>query len=121
MKREAMTHTKMKRLCRKLDIPLWQGVGLLESRWHLTARETPRGDIGKISDEDIALAIDYRGDEAEMVEALIGSGWIDRDAVERLVVHDWHVHADDAVHMRMARAKLDLAGGFQPKVTRRPG
>jgi hypothetical protein len=63
MKRQAMSHTKMKRLCRRLDSPLWQCVGILESIWHLTARETPRGNIGKLSDEDIAVAIDYRGDE----------------------------------------------------------
>ena len=76
MKREAVGHTKMKRLCRRLDIPQWQGVGLLESIWHLTAREAPRGDIGKLSDEDIALAIDYRGDESKLIEALIASGWL---------------------------------------------
>jgi hypothetical protein len=40
MKREAVYHSKMRRLCRRLDIPQWQGVGLLESIWHLTARET---------------------------------------------------------------------------------
>ena len=60
MKREAIGHTKMKRLCRRLDIPQWQGVGLLESIWHLTAGEAPRGDIGKLSDEDVALAIRRR-------------------------------------------------------------
>src|SRR5690348_9760858 len=104
MKREAITHTKMKRLCRRLDLPLWQAVGLLESIWHLTAREAPRGDIGKLSDEDITLGIDYRGDESKLIDALIGSGWLDRDPVGRLAVHDWADHADDAVHMRLARA-----------------
>ena len=94
MKREAIGHTKMKRLCRRLDIPLWQAVGLLETLWGLTAREAPRGDIGKLSDEDIALAIDYRGAESKLIEALIGSGWLDRDPVERLVIHDWADHAD---------------------------
>ena len=39
MKREALTHTKMHRLCRRLGLPLWQAVGLLESLFHLTARE----------------------------------------------------------------------------------
>lgn len=121
MKREAIGHTKMKRLCRRLDIPLWQGVGLLESIWHLTAREAPRGDIGKLSDEDIALAIDYRGDESKLIEALIASGWLDRDPVERLVIHDWADHTDDAVHMRLARARLCFVGGHVPKVTRLPG
>jgi hypothetical protein len=118
MKREAIGHTKMKRLCRRLNVPLWQAVRLLESIWLLTGREVPRGDIGKLTDEDIALAIDYRGDESELIEALVSSGWIDRDATDRLIVHDWHVHADDAVHMRLARARLYFVGGYAPKLTR---
>ena len=70
MKREAIAHTKMKRLCRRMDLPLWQAMGLLEAIWHLAARETPRGDIGRLSDEDIALGIDYRGDESKMIEVI---------------------------------------------------
>jgi hypothetical protein len=120
MKREAIGHTKMKRLCRRLDIQIWQAVGLLESIWHLTAREAPRGDIGKLSDEDIALAIDYRGDETELIGALTQSEWIDRDPVERLCIHDWHEHAEDGVHMRLARARLHFVGGHAPKLTRLP-
>jgi hypothetical protein len=121
VKREAVGHTKMKRLCRRLSIPTWQAVGLLESLWHLTARETPRGDIGKLPDETIALAIDYRGNEAEMLEALVASGWLDPDPVCRLVVHDWADHADDAVQMRLARNRQFFASGRAPKLTRLTG
>src|ERR1019366_8326685 len=120
MKREAITHTKLKRLCRRLDLPVWQAVGLLEMLWHVTARETPRGDIGKLSDEDIALALDYRGNESAMVQALIGSGWIDPDLEHRLLVHDWPDHADDGVHMKLARARQRFANGSSPKIGRLP-
>ncbi|HEV3330621.1 MAG TPA: hypothetical protein VG096_06560 [Bryobacteraceae bacterium] len=121
MKREAVGHTKMKRLLRRLDIPLYQGVGLLECLWHVTAREAPRGDIGKLSDEDIALAIDYRGDEARLMDSLIASGWVDRDPVERLVVHGWADHCEDAVHMRLARARLHFVGNRAPKLSKLTG
>jgi len=121
MKREAMTHTKMKRLCRRFNMAQWQGVGVLESLWHLTARETPRGNLGKLSDEDIALAIDYRGDEGQLITALVDSGWLDRDGAERLVVHDWADHADDAVHMRLARNREFFVGGKPPKISRLTG
>ena len=104
MKREAKTHTKMKRLMRRLDLQMWQAMGLLEAIWHLTATEAFRGDIGKLSDEDIALGIDYRGDERELVNTLIETGWLDRCAKRRLIVHDWHEHADDAVKKRVQRA-----------------
>lgn len=121
MKREAVGHTKMKRLCRRLDLPSWQAVGLLESLWLLTGREAPRGDIGKLSDEDIALAIDFRGDETALMDGLIATGWVDRDPVERLVIHDWADHSDDAVHMRLARARQFFVGGRAPKLTRLAG
>ena len=122
MKREAVSHTKMKRLCRRLDIPTWQAVGLLESIWLLTAREAPRGDIGKLSDEDIAIGIDYRGNEQPMIEALVHCGWLDRSDAFRLVVHDWADHADDSVHMKVARTKqyfVRTDGGFvRPRLSR---
>lgn len=105
MKREAVHHSKMKRLCRKLGIPLWQAAGLLEMIWHVTARQTPRGDIGKLSDEDIAIAIEYHEDERIMITALIESGWLDRDKTHRLIVHDWPDHAEDGVHLKIARSR----------------
>ena len=116
MKREAVGHTKMKRLCRRMDIPLWQGVGLLEALWHLTARECPRGDIGRLSDEDIALGIDYRGDETALVQALIGAGWIDTNPECRLLIHDWSEHADMAVHLGLAKRVLLFADGMPPVI-----
>lgn len=118
MKREAITHTKMKRLCRRLDIPTWQAVGLLESLWHLAARQTPRGDIGTLSDEDIALGIDYRGDEGALLQALAEAGWLDTDAEHRYLIHDWSEHADDAVQRKVARDLQYFADGRQPKLTR---
>lgn len=121
MKREAIVHSKMRRLCRRLNIPQWQAVGVLESIWHLTGREAPRGDIGKLSDEDIALAIDYREDETKLIEALVASEWLDRDDTERLLVHDWHEHADDAVNLRLARSKQYFVGGRAPKLSRLSG
>lgn len=104
VKREAVGHTKMKKLCRLLDIPVYQGIGILEGIWHLTAREAQRGDIGKLSNEDIALGIDYRGDEEKLISALVKCEWLDEHPQFRLVVHDWHEHADDAVKKRIARS-----------------
>jgi len=121
LKREAVGHTKIKRLCRRLDIPLWQAVGLLELLWHVTAREAPRGDIGKLSNEDIALALDYRGDEDKMVDALVATGWIDNSQEFRLVIHDWHDHADDAVHVRLARARMYFVCARAPRFVRLGG
>jgi hypothetical protein len=105
MKREAVSHTKMKRLCRALDVPLYEAVGLLELLWHTTSRQAPRGDIGRISDDDIALSMDYREDASILIAAITDSGWIDRNNEHRLIIHDWPDHAEDGVHMKLARAK----------------
>ena len=103
MKRTAMQHTKLKRLVRTLNVPQYAAVGILESLWHLTAREAPGGNIGKLSDEDIAFWIDWRGDHSELIKGLVSCGWLDEDAEFRLVVHDWHEHADDATKKAMSR------------------
>ncbi len=121
MKREALNHTKMKRLCRRLDVPIYHGVGILESLWQLTAREAPRGDIGKLSNEDIIIGIDYREDEDDLIESLISAGWVDRSEEFRLVIHDWDEHADDAVHMRLARSRAHFCTGRAPKLARLGG
>jgi hypothetical protein len=118
MKREALGNTKMKRLCRHLGIRMYAAVGLLESLWHLTAKEAPQGNIGKISNEDIACGVDWDGDEDELIEALVDAKWLDRSSQYRLVVHDWHEHADDAVDNKLARAGLVYANGAMPRMRR---
>ena len=118
MMRKALGCTKMKRLCRNLDIRTYQAVGILESLWHLTANETPQGDIGKLSNEDIALAIDWIGDEDKLIQSLVVSGWLDSSTIHRLIVHDWHQHADDAVDNRLARAVKLYASGVRPRMNR---
>ena len=97
MLRQAHNSPKLKRLKRRLQIPQYAAVGLLESLWHMTATQAPRGDIGKWSDEDIAANLEWPGDETELIEVLVGCGWLDEDPEHRLIVHDWDQHADSDV------------------------
>lgn len=117
MKRQAILHTKMKKLCLRLGVPTYIGVGILESLWHLTAREAPLGDIGRLSDEDIAIAIDYKEDATVLMNILADCGWLDRSKVHRLTVHDWHEHADDTVKKYVARKSLTFASS-SPDISR---
>jgi hypothetical protein len=96
-------------LMRYLKVPRYVAVGILESLWHLTAREAPRGDIGKLSDERIAVGIDYRGSASNLVGALTRAGWIDTNAQHRLLIHDWHDHADESVKKYLKRNGLQFA------------
>jgi hypothetical protein len=79
-------------LKRQLQLPLWQLVGLLETLWHVTLHNTPAGDIGRLTNGEIAAAMEYAGDADKLVEALVETRWIDKCKAHRLVIHDWHLH-----------------------------
>lgn len=104
MKRGTTQIVKFKKLCKSLGLPPYAVVGVLESLWHMTARETPRGDIGKLTNEEIAIGIDWDGDPDALVDALIENKWVDVSDRYRLVVHDWHIHADDTTKKAIERS-----------------
>jgi hypothetical protein len=95
----------MKRLCSVLHKPNYVGVGILEAMWHVVARYTPDGAIGKLANSEIARAIDWRGDPDNLIDALVASGWLDRCPCHRLHVHDWKDHADQTVQRVLANRK----------------
>ena len=97
MKRGTPGHPKMKALCKALDVPLYAGVGLLETLWHLTMRYAPAGNIGKFTNEAIAEELGWPGDPDMLVSSLISAGWLDECDTNRLIVHDWENHADQTV------------------------
>ena len=107
-KRAVLTHSKFKKLCRKLGLPEYAVLGVLEAIWHMTAREAPCGDIGKLSNEDIAATIGWDRDDDELIEALISCRWIDTHPTHRLIIHDWKDHADDATKKLIVRTKLEF-------------
>lgn len=90
-------------LKRRLGLRLWQTTGLLETLWQVTYRNAPAGDIGRISDDSIAAALEWEGPADELINALVEFGWLDRDDEFRLVVHDWSEHV--AQHLKGGFAK----------------
>lgn len=118
MKREAVNHTKMRRLARELSIEIWAARGLMESIWYVCSEETPAGDIGKLSDQDLADAIGWLNDPCALVSALVRTGWLDESTQYRLLVHDWKDHCPDYIHMRLARQKIRFADGTFPSFTK---
>lgn len=93
MKLSAPQSSKFLKLKRRLSLPHWQCVGLLESMWLFTQHNAPLGDIGRHSDEDLAASIEWAGDPTALITALIECGFIDECDENRLVVHDWIDHA----------------------------
>lgn len=118
MKRGTPDHPKVELMMHGLGIPKYAVAGILELLWHYTARYTPRGDIGKWTDSHIEAAVGWDGAAGRLVEVLHDCGWIDDEVPGcRWYVHDWHEHADDAVHRVLARARLRFANGAVPHVS----
>lgn len=101
-----MEHPKVYDLCDRLKVRRPAAIGYLEMLWHFTARFAPQGDIGRYSDTRIEAALDWSGRPGKLVEALANARWLDRHPKWRLLIHDWHDHADDSVRKRLARASL---------------
>lgn len=113
MKRAAVDHPKFQRLQRRLSLTRFQAIGLLEALWHFTGRYAQQGDIGRWEDEEIAGWMEWNGDSSELLETLVSCGWLDRHPVYRLVVHDWHEHADEATKIALKRARKVFAVGTE--------
>lgn len=118
MKRTAIDHPKMKRLGRILKLEPWGPIGIMESLWHFCAKSCPRGDIGKWGDDDIAEAVGWSHDSAELVKALLACRFLDESKDHRLLVHDWHDHCEDSIHLGLARRIEYFADGSMPSLAR---
>lgn len=106
MKRGTPRHPKVAHLRELLKLTLAAAVGYLELLWHFTAEFCPQGDIGRYDDARIEAGLSWPGARGKLVAALIEAHWIDHHRVCRLVVHDWHDHADGAVIKRLQRSNL---------------
>lgn len=92
MKKETLSKSKFRVLKRRLGKPLCVVVGVLETLWLTTQIDAVAGDIGKLSNEEIAAALEWDGDADELIQTLVDCGWLDEDDECRLVVHDWSEH-----------------------------
>ncbi len=101
-------HPKFSQLKARLRQPKGAVLGWLESIWHFAGRFTPQGNIGKYTDEAIEAWVEWDGKPGDLVAGLIECGWLDADPAHRILVHDWHEHADKATKNALKRSKLDF-------------
>lgn len=100
---------KFKKLQRKLGESRRGTIGLLEGLWIEVARNSPAGDIGKFTNEEIAIMVDWDGDPDLLVDSLVECKWLDRCSENRLVVHDWKDHCPTYVKGGLAKQRRDIA------------
>jgi hypothetical protein len=106
--RAVIEHPKFAHLKDILKEPRAHCLGYLEAIWHFTGRFTPRGNIGKYSDSQIEAWVEWHREPGELISALKISGWIDCDETHRLIIHDWHTHADATTKLALKRSNSDF-------------
>lgn len=99
-------HPKFADLMAKLGRPKCVALGCLEAVWHFTGRFTPQGNIGKYSDDAIETWVGWDGSPGALIDALTHARWLDPNPEHRLIVHDWHIHADNATKTALRRSHL---------------
>lgn len=100
---------KFKTLMRRLGFGLKETIGTLELLWASTIANAPDGAIGVLSDEEIAAECDWDGEPEVLIEALVGTGWVDRCPVHRLVIHDWEDHCPTFIRGNFKSAERSFA------------
>lgn len=119
MKNGTECKLKFKQLQRRLKLPLWQARGLLDTLWQFVATNCPTGDVGRFTNEEIAVGIDWQDDPDELVAALTSCRWLDVcDDRRRLIVHDWPEHCEHEVHKQLAKKAEAFADGTLPSLSR---
>ncbi len=108
---------KFKKLVRVLGESTRSVVGVLELLWQGTAKNAPAGDIGRHTNDEIAILCDWQESPRKLVDALIETGWIDTCETHRLVVHDWSMHAPNYIKGNLQRWGKEFAKEVTKEVT----
>ncbi|MBN1628872.1 MAG: hypothetical protein JW990_03840, partial [Thermoleophilia bacterium] len=123
MKADALNKLKFRVLQARLGLSLFEAVGVLEALWLFAKSNALQGDVGRFSNDEIAMAIGWARPANELIEALTdapdhrpGMTWLDEHPEHRLIIHDWAEHLDGGHHAVLARRKLRFADGSMPKL-----
>lgn len=118
-KRGTLTHRRTRRLASALGISPPHALGLMEALWHVTAENAPRGDIGRLANQDLADEIYWDGEADVLIAAFVRAGVLEESEDYRLAVHGWSEHADNATRHKLTRARTTFWDG-QPPFKARP-
>ena len=106
MKIDCVGHIKTLKLKRELQLPRWQVIGLLETLFNFAMINADDGGVGRYSNDEIALYMEYFDDADKLVAALETSGFLEPCEENRLKIHDWAEHAPKFLKDRLdKRAK----------------
>ena len=104
MKLGTTIHPKFRRFAKLLGVPQYAAVGLLESIWMMACQFADDGDLSRFSAEELADYCGWEGDADSLLDTLVATKWIDRDA-DSLRIHDWETHCPDYVLDRQRKRR----------------
>ena len=98
-------HPKTKRAARILGISCPTIIGHLQYLWLWAQSYAEDGCLGGYSVEDVADAARWEGDAQQFIDALLncgvkGAGFLERDDLGELHIHDWDEYAGKLVERR---------------------
>ncbi|TWT91654.1 hypothetical protein [Neorhodopirellula pilleata] len=102
MKTGTTSHPKFRSLQKRLELPVYAVVGILETVWMMAGQFADDGDLSRFTDDQIADAVDWPGDGSDLVEALVEHRWLDRTK-NGVSVHDWLEHCPKYVQDRLSK------------------
>lgn len=119
MKRGTDLKLKFAELGAFLGLKPWETKGLLQQLWDFTAENCQRGDIGRFTDEQIAIGLGWdRTTGSDLVAALVAKKWLDESPKYRVIVHDWAEHCEEWVRKRVLRSGEGFATNKPTRITR---
>lgn len=93
-------HPKTKKLARLLGISLPAAVGHIHYLWWWALDYAQDGDLSRFDDYDIKDAVHWDGDEKELMNAFVESGYIDFNDDGGIFLHDWFEYAGKLAERR---------------------
>jgi hypothetical protein len=119
--RPQFRYSEPKKLARLLGISRPAAVGHLHFLWWWALDFAQDGVLDKYDAADLAEAMEWKGDEQALLDALIESGYVD-DTELGIVIHDWGVYAGKLLERRAkdrARKRAAAEEAGVPKTFRR--
>lgn len=88
------SNRKTLRACSILGIEPWELIGRLHLVWYWALdNATPLGELRDVTPGEIEIIACWRGEPGAFSQALLTAGFLERDATDQLVLHDWWDYA----------------------------
>lgn len=115
IKRDFISHRKTQKLISRCGL---EGFYSLISLWARMAVCRPKGILYDMSDEDIAIEAQWKGEPEKLINALLEIGWLDRRDDGILLLHDWKEHQSwvYGFEERSAKAKQSIQARWNKRL-----